>query len=143
MIIERAGKGTNWAPELSTALTQFEAIEHTKQYAAQYPDVIIPFGGIRLDDPDVINKIERIFFNGAIFSGGGRSWPRATPRRGARAFQKMIFATDEGPGSLESNIERFERFLSANNVPETVREERWEGTMAKILGVTPRADIRP
>ena len=55
----------------------------------------------------------------------------------------MIFATDEGPESLESNIERFERFLSANNVPETIREERWEGTMAKILGVTPRAATRP
>src|SRR5215831_4989313 len=38
------------------ALTQYEAMEHTKEYVKQYPDVIIPFGGISLDDPEVLNK---------------------------------------------------------------------------------------
>jgi len=55
----------------------------------------------------------------------------------------MIFATDEGPQGLESNIERFERFLSANNVPEAVREASWEGTMAKTGGVASGAATRP
>jgi hypothetical protein len=55
----------------------------------------------------------------------------------------MIFATGEGPQGLESNIERFERFVSANNGHEAVREASWEGTMAKILGVTSRAATRP
>jgi uncharacterized protein len=241
------------------ALTQFESIEHTKQYAAQYPDVIVPFGGIRLDDPDVLNKIEAYHAAGfkgvgeisspfhdydspeywliyerlaqhgmvALFHTGivararpevaqtsgmarmrpafldtiarrfpalkivgahfGNPWydeaaeaarwnpnlvwdisgssllkrdahpeswsdilwwrpelaTRHSPSTGARhAFQKMIFATDEGPEGLEANIERYDRFLRANNVPEAVQEESWEGTMAGILGVTPRAAIR-
>lgn len=236
------------------ALTAWEALDHTKEYVRQYPDVIIPFGGIRLDDPEVLQKIDAyhaagfkgvgeisgpyhdfddprywliydrlaqhgmvaLFHTGIVARGRpevpqnsgmsrmrpgfldtiarrfptlrivgahfGNPWydeaaeaarwnpnlvwdisgsslfkrdahpeswgdilwwrpelaTRHSPSNGAHAFQKMVFATDEGPEGLESNIQRFEKFLSANNVPESVREECWAGTMAKILGVQPR-----
>lgn len=58
---------------------------------------------------------------------------------GQDAFEKVVFGTDEGPEGLEPNIERFQRFLDGNNVPEAVREKCWYGTMAKLLNITPRA----
>jgi hypothetical protein len=87
----------------------------------------------------------RLAFHTGIVARANRKWrrPAAWGGCGAHAFQKMIFATDEGPQGLESNIERFERFLSANNVPEAVREASWEGTMAKTGGVTSGAATRP
>ena len=54
---------------------------------------------------------------------------------GAHAFTKIIFGSDESPEGFLGNIERFEKVLNANNVPEDVRELCWYGTMAKILGV--------
>jgi len=236
------------------ALTAYEAIEHTKEYVKQYPDVIIPFGGIRLDDPDVLNKIDQyhaagfkgvgevsgpyhdydsseywpvyaklaesnmaILFHTGIVARGrpevpqtsgmmrmrpgfldtiarrfpklniigahfGNPWydeaaeaarwnpnlvwdisgsslikrdanpeswkqilwwvpdlsTRHSPPSAGHAFHKMVFATDEGPEGLETNIERFERFLTANNVPADVAEQCWQSTIAKMLGVTPR-----
>jgi hypothetical protein len=51
------------------ALTQYEAIAHTTDYARQYPDVIVPFGSIRLDDPDVLRKIDA--YHAAGFKGVG------------------------------------------------------------------------
>ena len=61
---------------------------------------------------------------------------RHSPNAGQHAFEKIIFSTDEGPEGLVPNIERFERVLEANNVPEAVREKCWSGTFAKILGIT-------
>ncbi|MDA2923591.1 amidohydrolase family protein [Acidobacteria bacterium AH-259-L09] len=62
---------------------------------------------------------------------------RHSPSGGDHAFGKIVFATDEGPEGLLANIERFEKFLEANHVPEEVQEKCWSGTFAKILGVTP------
>jgi predicted TIM-barrel fold metal-dependent hydrolase len=233
------------------ALTQYEAIAHTRTYAQQYPDVIVPFGGIRLDDPDVLRKIDEYHaadFKGvgeilspfhdydspeyfliyqklqeygmvALFHTGivarnrpevpqtsgmtrmrpafldtiarrfpklrivgahfGNPWydeaaeaarwnpnlvwdisgssllkkaahpefwsdvlwwrpdlsTRHSPASAGHAFHKMVFATDEGPEGLEPNIERFATFLEANDVPASVQEECWSGTMADWLGI--------
>ena len=54
---------------------------------------------------------------------------------GAHAFTKIIFGSDERPEGFLGNIERFEKVLNANNIPEDVRELCWYRTMAKILGV--------
>jgi hypothetical protein len=51
------------------ALTQYDAIAHTKTYVQEYPDVIIPFGGIRLDDPDTLRRIDE--YHAAGFKGVG------------------------------------------------------------------------
>lgn len=51
------------------------------------------------------------------------------------AFDKVVFATDEGPGGFEPNIERFATFLEANHVPASVQDECWAGTMAQWLGI--------
>lgn len=63
---------------------------------------------------------------------------RHSPSAGDHAFGKIVFGTDEGPEGLPSNIERFDKFLKANNVPEYVQEKCWYGTMAEILSITPR-----
>src|SRR6185437_2003076 len=52
------------------ALTSYEAIEHTKELVKQYPDVIIPFGGIRLNDvPGSLRAIDA--YHAAGFKGVG------------------------------------------------------------------------
>lgn len=223
--------------------------------AAEYPDVFIPFGSIRLDDPDVLKKIDEyhaagfkgvgeisgpehnyddpiydpiysklqdlgmvaLFHTGIVARGNpdrpqNRSWGRMRPvyldtiarkfpklringahmgnpwyeeaAEGARwspnlvfdisgsslfkktnhpeywgevlwwrpglntrhsppgtrhAFEKLVFATDEGPQGLVSNMERFQQMLDANKVPAESRDLMWSGTMAKVLGVTPRS----
>jgi hypothetical protein len=38
---------------------------------------------------------------------------------------------------LAPNIERFQKMLDANQVPEEARAKMWGLTMAKILGVDP------
>ncbi|HEX5476067.1 MAG TPA: amidohydrolase family protein [Vicinamibacterales bacterium] len=58
---------------------------------------------------------------------------------GTYGFEKLVFASDEAPDQLLPNIQRFERMLDANNVPETVRANMWAGTVAKILGVQEHA----
>lgn len=64
----------------------------------------------------------------------------ATPHSpgGGHAFERIVFGTDEGPGGLAANIERFQAVLDANNISEDVREKCWGGTLAKWLGVSPR-----
>jgi len=49
-----------------------------------------------------------------------------------RTHQQIVYAV------AMSVIERFERFLTANNVPADVAEQCWQSTIAKMLGVTPR-----
>ena len=61
-----------------------------------------------------------------------------SPSAGDHAFGRIVFGTDEGPDGLEANIERFDTFLQANKIPEDVQAKCWAGTMARILGVTPR-----
>ena len=57
-------------------------------------------------------------------------------RSGAgHAFSKIVFGSDEGPEGFLANIERFDLFLRANDVPEEVQEQCWYGTKAKHLGL--------
>lgn len=65
-----------------------------------------------------------------------------SPSAGEHAFEKIVFGTDEGPEGLMSNIERFETFLKANQVPESAQDKCWAGTMARILKVTPPRKTR-
>ena len=48
-----------------------------------------------------------------------------------------MFGTDEGPDGLVPNIERFQKMLDANHVPESARPRMWGLTMAEVLGIDP------
>jgi predicted TIM-barrel fold metal-dependent hydrolase len=65
---------------------------------------------------------------------------RHSPSAGDHAFGKILFGTDEGPAGLLPNIERFQKFLDVNDVPENVRKMCWGGTLARVLGIQPRPD---
>lgn len=54
------------------------------------------------------------------------------------AFEKLVFGTDEGPDQLDNMLTRYEAMLDANDVPEASRRLIYGGTMARILGITPR-----
>ena len=56
---------------------------------------------------------------------------------GPGAWEHIVFGTDEKPSGLTGNIERFQKMLDANNVPETTRKKMWGLTMAKLLGIDP------
>jgi hypothetical protein len=60
-----------------------------------------------------------------------------TLKGGPGAWEHIVFGTDEGPAGLASNIDRFQRMLDANQVPDDVRPRMWGGTIAKILGIDP------
>ncbi len=60
-----------------------------------------------------------------------------TLKGGPSAFEHIVFGTDEGPSGLETNIERFQRLLDANKVPDKLREKMWGLTMADVLGIDP------
>jgi len=60
-----------------------------------------------------------------------------TLKGGPGAGEHIVFGTDEEPAGLASNIERFQRMLGANQVPDEVRAKMWGLTMAKILGIDP------
>ncbi len=64
--------------------------------------------------------------NPHTFKGGGSGW------------EHIVFGTDEKPTGLVPNIERFQKMLDANNVPENTRERMWGLTMAKVLGIDPQ-----
>ena len=68
-----------------------------------------------------------------------------TLKGGPDAFEHIVFGTDERPSGLPGNIERFQAFLDANNVPEKIREKMWGASMAEILGIDPqtRKILRP
>ena len=57
---------------------------------------------------------------------------------GPGAWEHIVFGTDERPSGLITNIERFQKMLDANNVPQAAREKMWGLTMAKILGIDPK-----
>jgi predicted TIM-barrel fold metal-dependent hydrolase len=52
---------------MACVLTPIDGLERIKQAAAQYPDVIIPYGHVNVDDPSVLSHIER--FAAAGFKG--------------------------------------------------------------------------
>jgi hypothetical protein len=55
------------------------------------------------------------------------------------AFEKLVFGTDEPPEQIDNVLTRYEAMLEACKVPETSRKKIFGLTMAKILGVEPRA----
>ena len=61
-----------------------------------------------------------------------------TLKGGPGAWEHIVFGTDERPSGLMANIERFQKMLDANNVPQATREKMWGLTMAKVLGVDPK-----
>jgi predicted TIM-barrel fold metal-dependent hydrolase len=58
------------------------------------------------------------------------------------AFEKLVFGTDEPPANLDAVIARYEAMLDANDVPEPSRRRIYGETMARLLGITPRAGSR-
>jgi predicted TIM-barrel fold metal-dependent hydrolase len=60
-----------------------------------------------------------------------------TLKGGPGAWEHIVFGTDEGPSGLVPNIERFQRMLDANRVPEATRRRMWGLTMADVLGIDP------
>jgi len=61
-----------------------------------------------------------------------------TLKGGPDAFEHIVFGTDEGPEGLVGNIDRFQTFLDANQVPEKIRENMWGLTIARILSIDPQ-----
>jgi uncharacterized protein len=60
-----------------------------------------------------------------------------TLKGGPDAFEHIVFGTDEQPEGLPGNIERFQMFLDANEVPEKLREKMWGLTIARMLDIDP------
>ncbi len=60
-----------------------------------------------------------------------------TLKGGPDAFEHIVFGTDEDPSGLEGNIDRFQKFLDANDISESNRKNMWGLTMARILGIDP------
>lgn len=61
------------------------------------------------------------------------SSPHAVP-----AFEKLVFGTDEPPENLDVVIGRHDALLNACEVPAAIRGKVFGGTLARILGITPR-----
>jgi uncharacterized protein len=61
-----------------------------------------------------------------------------TLKGGPGAWEHILFGTDERPSGLPANIERFQKMLDANNVPQDVRAKMWGLTIAEILGLDPK-----
>jgi len=57
------------------------------------------------------------------------------PKSAVPAFEKIVFATDQGPDALEENIRRYNRVLDACGVSAETREKIWYGTIAEIHGI--------
>jgi len=57
------------------------------------------------------------------------------PEDAVPAWEKILFATDEGPDALEENIRRFNKALDACNVSEETRAKSYGLTMAKVFGI--------
>jgi uncharacterized protein len=57
------------------------------------------------------------------------------PKDAVPAFEKILFATDEGPDQLEANIIRFNKMLDACKVPPNIRADCYGLTIARIHGI--------
>ncbi len=57
------------------------------------------------------------------------------PKDAVPAWEKIMFATDEGPDALVENIRRFNKVLDACGVDEATREKCYGLTIAKIHGI--------
>lgn len=59
------------------------------------------------------------------------------PKDAVPAFEKILFATDEGPEALEENIRRFNKVLDACKVSPATRADCYGLTIARIYGIKP------
>jgi uncharacterized protein len=59
------------------------------------------------------------------------------PKDAVPAWEKILFATDEGPEALEENIRRFNKALDACKVSQETRAKCYGLTMARIYGIQP------
>jgi predicted TIM-barrel fold metal-dependent hydrolase len=59
------------------------------------------------------------------------------PKDALPAWEKILFATDEGPEALEENIRRFNKALDACKVSDETRAKCYGLTIAKIYGIDP------
>ncbi len=57
------------------------------------------------------------------------------PKEVVPAWEKILFATDEGPDALEENIRRFNKALDACKVSPETRAKCYGLTIAKIFGI--------
>ena len=57
------------------------------------------------------------------------------PKDAVPAWEKILFATDEGPEALLENIRRFNKALDACGVDEATRAKCYGQTIAKIYGI--------
>jgi len=57
------------------------------------------------------------------------------PKDALPAWEKILFATDEGPDALAENIRRFNKALDACNVPEETRAMCYGLTIARFHGI--------
>jgi predicted TIM-barrel fold metal-dependent hydrolase len=57
------------------------------------------------------------------------------PKEVTPAWEKILFATDEGPDALEENIRRFDKALAACNVSQETRAKCYGLTLARIYGI--------
>jgi uncharacterized protein len=58
------------------------------------------------------------------------------PKDAVPAWEKILFATDEGPDALEENIRRFNKALDACNVSEETRAKCYGLTIANVFGIS-------
>jgi uncharacterized protein len=59
------------------------------------------------------------------------------PKDAVPAWEKILFATDEGPEALDENIRRFNKALDACNVSQETRAKCYGLTIARIYGIQP------
>lgn len=57
------------------------------------------------------------------------------PKDAQPAWEKILFATDEGPDALRENIRRFNKVLDACDVPDETRTKSYGLTVAKFHGI--------
>jgi hypothetical protein len=65
---------------MACVLTPFRHFEAVKKAAAAYPDVVIPYGDLSVDDPDVLAQID------ALATGGAKGVKMHRPRHDWDAF---------------------------------------------------------
>ena len=88
------------------------------------PNVFFDITGSTLHKLIKLNDLER-FSKVMWWTAGEGEATQHTLKGGPDAFEHIVFGTDENPTGLAPNIERFQKFLEANKVPEATREKMW------------------
>jgi predicted TIM-barrel fold metal-dependent hydrolase len=100
------------------------------------PNVFFDITGSTLHKLIKLNELER-FLKILWWTADEGEQTMHTLKGGPDAFEHIVFGTDEDPAGLAGNIERFQKFLTANKVPESLRPKMWGLTMARILNIDP------